>query len=385
MLTKIKLKNFMSFRNETIIDVKATNYKFLSETNVYNGVLKGLLFVGANASGKTNAIKSILFLFMMLFSNENFNTTPFFCFFSSSDEMELEYTFNINNDQIVYGFSLTREGVVNKEYLEVNNRKMFYRIRTNAESKVTKRKNYDEQDIDNKTLFIRNIYFNTKFQGYPSLNKWFDFLSNSVYFNSVERNIVSNNKLLDTTKYIEEYGVDKINKFFKFFGFNQEIRYENKYQTSKDLLAIIKDRKEIFLKKNNIDIWIPLFCESLGNQTLLNMLPVIFHTLENECILVIDEFSSAFHNELEELIVRYFMTNSKSSQLFIVSHSTNLLSNILLRPDQIYSINFDDEKGSLLKRFSSEGPRESQNLEKMYLSGVFNGLPNYKNTPNSSK
>lgn len=81
MLTKIKLKNFMSFRNETIIDVKATNYKFLSETNVYNGVLKGLLFVGANASGKTNAIKSILFLFMMLFSNENFNTTPFSVFF----------------------------------------------------------------------------------------------------------------------------------------------------------------------------------------------------------------------------------------------------------------------------------------------------------------
>ena len=58
MLTKIKLKNFMSFRNETVIDVKATNYKFLSETNVYNGVLKGLLFVGANASEKQMPLKA---------------------------------------------------------------------------------------------------------------------------------------------------------------------------------------------------------------------------------------------------------------------------------------------------------------------------------------
>ena len=36
-----------------------------------------------------------------------------------------------------------------------------------------------------------------------------------------------------------------------------------------------------------------------------------------------------------------------------------------------------DEHGSFLRKFSDEKPRGSQNLEKMYLSGVFGGLPLY--------
>ena len=39
-------------------------------------------------------------------------------------------------------------------------------------------------------------------------------------------------------------------------------------------------------------------------------------------------------------------------------------------------MNFD-ERGSFLRKFSDEKPRESQNLEKMYLSGVFGGIPLY--------
>ena len=62
--------------------------------------------------------------------------------------------------------------------------------------------------------------------------------------------------------------------------------------------------------------------------------------------------------------------------MMIVSHSTNLLSSSLFRPDQLYAVNFDSE-GSNLVRFSSEQPRTSQNYEKMYLGGVFSGLPRY--------
>lgn len=71
------------------------------------------------------------------------------------------------------------------------------------------------------------------------------------------------------------------------------------------------------------------------------------------------------------------MKNAGESQFIFVSHSTNLLSNSLLRPDQIYSVDFD-KGGSVVKRFSSEKPREAQNIEKMYLGGVFNGIPRYE-------
>ncbi len=115
--------------------------------------------------------------------------------------------------------------------------------------------------------------------------------------------------------------------------------------------------------------------ESYGNHVLMALLPAVISAMKNESMLIIDEFSSGLHNVLEELLIKYIFTNS-SCQLFFVSHSTNLLRTSLLRPDQIYSVDFDSN-GSFIKRFSEEHPRESQNLEKMYLSGVFGGIPLY--------
>jgi AAA15 family ATPase/GTPase len=82
------------------------------------------------------------------------------------------------------------------------------------------------------------------------------------------------------------------------------------------------------------------------------------------------------HNKLEELLIKYFFKESKRSQLLLVSHSTNLLKFSILRLDQIYIVDMDEE-GSKLKRLSNENIRISQNLEKMYLSGMFGGVPLY--------
>ena len=38
---------------------------------------------------------------------------------------------------------------------------------------------------------------------------------------------------------------------------------------------------------------------------------------------------------------------------------------------------FYNSSVTLIKRFSDENPRESQNMEKMYLNGVFDGMPKY--------
>ena len=110
----------------------------------------------------------------------------------------------------------------------------------------------------------------------------------------------------------------------------------------------------------------------------MRLLPAFFHVIKNGGMLIVDEFSSGLHNFLEELLVKYFMENSENSQLFLVTHSTNLLSNSLLRPDQIYAVDFRGIKGSKVKRFSSEQPRVAQNIEKMYASGVFGGVPQFK-------
>lgn len=383
MLKKIRIKNYKSIRDEITVDFSATKYTMLRKENVYNSVVKGALFAGGNATGKSNILFSISVLLDLLFANLQIDM-PQFCLFSNDNSMLLEYTFVFDGDCIVYSLTINKKGTIDLEQLYLNDELLLDRKKLNAETKLTEAKKYDRTTIDEKTLFLKNIYFNTKFTSFPILQKWFMFLQNSVYFNAERKqvfppspNVVSYNKNNRVTirEYLDNNDVHEINRFLSEFGFNQQIEYSSSQKLSQFAAVQIAGAKEIFFKRNDLNISMPIGWESMGNQTLLDMLPGLLQVTKEGGMFIVDEFSSAFHNELEELIVRYFMRNSEDAQMFFVSHSTNLMKSTLLRPDQIYAVDFSNDRGSKIKRFSSEGPRESQNMEKMYLSGIFGGLP----------
>jgi len=375
------MKSFRSFKYETTIDFTKTNYKVLEVPNVSdNGVLKGAMFVGANASGKSNVLRAIRLLLDLLFMEREINSGLFVCLFSETPVFSLDYYFKIDEKEIRYFFEFDVGETILSEKLYIDNKILLERMGTTAKSYITDKENYS--DIDKETLFLRTIYFNTRFAGNDILRKWFDFLQSSVYFNAFERKIISyGKKELSLIKYIEKKGTMEINQFFEKLGFNQSIDYANEAEGEHVVIKYNMDgEKKLFFKRKGIDTPIPFHEESEGNCTLLNLLPAFLFVTQNNGMLLVDEFSSGFHNELEEWLVKYFMRTANKSQMIFVSHSTNLLSTSLLRPDQIYSVEFDGQNGSRVKRFSDEQPRVAQNLEKMYLSGVFGGLPNYKDT-----
>lgn len=377
MLKNIKIKNYKSFKNYTEINLEATKYKGLASTNIdKENILKGCCFYGSNASGKTNAISAIKLLIEMLFGNLIINLDSIKCVFSKEEDTLLEYDFLIDEKIIKYKIIYKFNKGISEEKLYIDNNILLDRQGSEAEYFLTKQ-NQHISDIDEDSLVLREIYFNTKFRENEMLRKWFDFLINSIYIDIHNGELKSSTKnKLVIEEYLEEHGESKINGFFKEVNFNQSIEYVNECRGNISMVKSLE--KNIFFKRDGINEPIPYILESLGNRTLLKLLPAFFHTIENNGMLIIDEFSSGFHNQLEQLLVKYFMENSNQSQLFFVSHSTNLLTNSLIRPDQIYSVDFRGKDGSIVKRFSDEKPREAQNLEKMYLSGVFDGLPNYK-------
>ena len=379
MITKLIMRSFKSFKNVTTIDFTKTNYKVLDKHNVSdNGVLKGMMFVGANASGKSNALLAIRLLLDLLFMEKEINSGLFTCLFSETPEFSLDYYFKIDDKEIRYFFEFDAKKTMLSEKLYVDNKVLLERMGVTAKSYITHNENYNE--LDKGTLFLRTVYFNTRFAGNETLRKWFDFLQCSIYLNAFDKQVISYGKQdFRITKYIEEKGTEEINKFFEDYNFDQSVDYANEAKGEHIVIKFHKDEeKMLFFKRKNINEPIPFSEESLGNRTLLNILPAFLFVVQHNGMLLIDEFSSGFHNELEELLVKYFMNTSKKSQMIFVSHSTNLLSTSLLRPDQIYSVEFDGQNGSRVKRFSDEQPRVAQNLEKMYLSGVFGGLPKYK-------
>lgn len=378
MLTRIELENFKSFKNKTTIDLNSTNYKILQERNVSdNGILKGAIFVGGNATGKTNVIEAIKLLLDLLFRERILNISIYKCLFSKENVIKLGYEFNEDGNYIKYLIEYNAKDRFMIEKLTLNGETLIDRIGKSGVSHITENPTHD--DLDNESLLLRTIYFNTKFNGYPILKKWFNYLINSIYIDASLRATLNKlNNHMDLKEYLDKNGVDDINRFLQKYNFDQTIEYCSECIGNMTTIKT-SDSKDIFFKREGIGEPIPYFMESLGNRNLVNMLPSFFQVIANEGMLIIDEFSSAFHNELEQLLVRYFMKFSGNSQLFLVSHSTNLLSNSIFRPDQAFAVEFAGAEGSRINRFSNEKPREAQNIEKMYNSGCFGGKPEYNN------
>ena len=382
MLTKITLDNFKSFKNKTVVDLTKTNYTILPQNVADNGVLKGCIFVGANASGKSTIILSVKLLLDLLFSERNINSGMFLCMFGDSNKYSLSYEFLIENKTIRYSFEVDVAKKMISELLHIDNELLLQRMGLSAKSYIADSNgiNYDEEDVGKDSLFLRTLYFNTKFASNSTLGSWMDYLKKSFYVNMFKGEIVSYGKRdMTIATYLDNGGCEVINNFFDEYNFEQKVEFV--HSTSGGKISFVagedEDVKTVFFKRKGIEVPIPFFEESLGNQNLLRILPVFLSAINNGGMLLIDEFSSGFHNELESLLVRYFMEKANHAQMLFVSHSTNLLSNSILRPDQEYSVEFQDQNGSTVKRFSSEQPRSAQNIEKMYVSGVFGGLPEY--------
>lgn len=382
MITRVTLENFKSFREKTVIDFTKTNYSILPQNVANNGVLKGCVFVGANASGKSNILLSIKLLLDLLFLERSINSGMYLCMFGQSTKYSIEYEFKIQDHCIRYSFSVEEKKSLITERLQLDDSVLMERMGLSAQSHIADPSGimYDSDDVGKDTLFLRTLYFNTKFASNDVLSNWMEYLKGSIYINMFDKKAISYGRAdISLTSYLEQLGCDSINDFFNSYNFQQRIEYSHSSQGGNFRIVSGDDEsdKMIFFKREGINVPIPFTEESLGNQNLLRILPPFLSVIKNGGMLLIDEFSSGFHNDLEALLIRYFMEKSQNAQMIFVSHSTNILSNSLLRPDQEYSVEFVDGTGSMVKRFSSEQPRSAQNIEKMYASGVFGGLPNY--------
>lgn len=382
MLTRIVFSNFKSFKNKTEVDFRKTNYTILPQNVADNDILKGAVFVGANASGKSNFILAIRLLLDFLFKERTINSGLFLCLFGEKTSFSIEYHFLIDGSEIMYFVEIDGHKPFVVEKLSCNNKVMMERMGESAKSYIVDPEGiaYDDSDVASDTLFLRTLFFNTKFSNNRTLSSWMAFLEKSVYINLFERKIYSYGKeKMGLHDFLDREGCNSINKFLDSFSFGQRIEYAHEVVGSNYTIiaGANEDDKLITFMRDGLDEPIPFQEESCGNQTLLRLLPGYLSVISMGGMLLVDEFSSGFHNELEELLIRYFMLNSKKSQIFFVSHSTNILSNSVLRPDQEYAVSFSGSDGSRINRFSNQQPRNAQNIEKMYNSGIFGGLPNY--------
>lgn len=373
MITKMILTNFLSFSDRTEFDFTATKYLFLSESNVNEGILKGAMFIGPNAAGKTNALRGIGFLIRLLKgSGDNF--AKYHCTFCRSSILKIEYEFFINEKTINYEITHDAKSNQLSEDLRIEGKTVLTRNGSHGELSTD---NYfaENNELDSNTLFLRTASFDTgRFPHDPTLRCLMDFLLNSYYisgYNHITRLGIG------VMKFAEENGVQKLNDVLEAFNYGFTLEYDNQSEGEGIKLNMASGEKCLFFKRKEFPFPTSFYIESQGNQVFTDLLPQLISVIENPGMLIIDEFGNSLHNRLAEKIVNYFMNNTNSSQMFINTHGTNLVSNSVFRPDQINLVTFENSNGSKNKRISDFKPREAQNLEKMYLGGMFEGVPNY--------
>lgn len=132
---------------------------------------------------------------------------------------------------------------------------------------------------------------------------------------------------------------------------------------------------------------IPLELESAGTLKMFALYPELQEVLEKGSVFFIDELNARLH----PLLVRNFLLtflnpeiNTNHAQLVFTTHDTWQLSNQLLRRDEIWFVEKDEEGVSTLYSLADfvdeDGTRirKDESYEKNYLIGKYGAIPTLK-------
>jgi hypothetical protein len=115
--------------------------------------------------------------------------------------------------------------------------------------------------------------------------------------------------------------------------------------------------------------------ESIGTQQFIGYFHPWYLTIENNDILIVDEFGNSLHPLLAKYLVSLFYKKKGSHQLIFATHYTELLNREEIRDDQIYLVDKDKDGNTIVSALSDYNIPDDVALDKIYLQGVLKGVP----------
>ncbi len=144
--------------------------------------------------------------------------------------------------------------------------------------------------------------------------------------------------------------------------------------TGKYILLNIKAKHDA---PNGHSIGFDLTEESDGTQRLLNLVPVLERLREESGIFFIDEIDRSMHPQLVWKFIEFFLKSCSGvhRQLLVTTHESNLLDLELLRRDEIWFAEKNQEGASQLYSLADFKVRKDLSIQKHYLQGRFGAIP----------
>lgn len=418
MIIDFYLKNYASFKEEQHFSLLATTKKEKfegSELNIAtqpNGLrlLKTAVLYGANASGKSNFLKSFDVLKQLVFSIGNIENSNsklrinrfLLCKETKNEPTLIEISFLIKDTIYRYGVELSDELILSEWLYKKHKREtlVFYREGKKLDT-------LEKQTIINEVWKKKMVRDDTLLLTIAA--QFNDPLSDMILKEFLKINVISgiydaNYKdfTIDLFSNKEENYKDEIIELLKLADFgieNLSTREEagetvsvsfkgndNKapiiHREAANIKNLLTTRKVYSDKGKHIGEIEMSFnkYESEGTQKFFHLLGPILLSLKKGQLLVIDELDTKLHPLLTKQIIRLFRnpkTNPNNAQLIFATHDINLLEAKLFRRDQIWFTEKDRFGASQLLPLSDfkKGVRNDEKISKRYMEGRYGAVP----------
>lgn len=411
MIVEFSVKNFRSISDLQTISFVATNLKSSKENesvdlnNIVsdNGMklLKTIGVYGANASGKSNIIKALEFFCdaiadlpspesrlsklsqPFLYQNNSEDTESFFQIVLIVDGKKYRYGFTVKKNQEAVNNSNVSREIITSEWLfgPKNTNQGKYFSRKNLE--VDKASLPGNENI--APLEYEHILFLTHAASYNKdicakvrqaisgyITSKFSARGDFYRFHSIRQIDNSESK----PRFLE---------FLRSFGLNYSDIYFNKDEGTS--LSNKFPLEKLFLTKSacyDESVKVTLNMqenESDGTKKLFDIagLLLLAFNIKVSGLIILDEVDSNFHPSLLIRLIGLFNdpdVNKSNVQLLFTSHDTNLMNPSLMRRDQFYFAEKEQNEGTRFYSLADlKGIRNDADFAKQYLAGFYGGVP----------
>lgn len=428
MLINFKVSNYLSFDDEqTFSMASGTSENHPSHIRNINSLrlLRVSAMYGANASGKSNFIKAVSAMKDMVLDNEPIITDRYFRpkpenkDKSSLFEMEME----IDGHTFGYGFEyiISKQCVVDEWLHEIfadkDSKVIFERtgdtiIHSFEGSDKNRIDIYAEDTADKPHRLFLNIMGSRVRSGdielkvFRDVIEWFrnrlvimdsamPFLPNRAldeqYFKKLNSIMSSFGTGMNEVGYETRIGMESIvpqeitDELKKILMTerrkNPMVRTSHVYGSFRDYRISLSDDDsiifdEIVFRHNNGKSVFHSEEESDGTKKLFAMTANMYAD-EGDTTYLMDELDSRLHPALTYRFVKMFLKdkNMNEKQLIFTTHESSLMDFELVRRDEIWFVEKDNDGSSHIYSLEEFNERKDKKIEKSYKEGRYGGIP----------
>lgn len=410
MLLEFKVSNFKSIHHPATLSLVAGTEKDQTETNTLPTGLTSLpraLRVGAlyggNAAGKSNLLKALEFMRFFVLSSANATQegqpilVDAYAFDPAAKQEPTEFEVQFIEDGIrfEYGFTLNRTRVL-EEWLNSSPKgrvsKWFHRLfRAETQDYAYEFGSYfqGQRQVWEKSTRTNALFLSTAIQlNNEQMRPVFTWFQKRLA-------VVTNTGMLPEELGMQLVESGKSKEFMLSLMRSADPSIEDlrvvdeKAVPGRLKLKIIfngpvppEAAKEIEVthkdSKGSGHTVLRLDEESQGTQRLFALGFPWFNALSEGRVLFVDELDASLHPLMTEALIKLFQAPEfadSKAQVFFTTHDTSLMSADLLRRDQIWFAEKDQDNSTRLYPLTDYSPRKSEALERGYLRGRFGALP----------